>query len=65
MKYIFKNISFSDKYNLKYVFQNMWHNAWRDGIVSVNGYLTIQASILICASFLVYQKQEYILFVYK
>lgn len=51
MKYIFKNISFSDKYNLKYVFQIMWHNAWRDGIVSVNGYLTIQASTLICASF--------------
>ena len=48
----FKQIIFSDRYSVKYVFCNMWHNAWRDGFVSITVYLTTQANTLLCASFL-------------
>ena len=48
----FKQIVFSDRYSVKYVFCNMWHNAWRDGFVSITVYLTTQANTLLCASFL-------------
>lgn len=30
----------------------VWHNAWRDGIVSLSNYLTDQASVIICSLFL-------------
>lgn len=52
MKNLFKKIVFSNRYSIKYVLNNMWHNAWRDGFVSVTMYLTSQANTLLCASFL-------------
>lgn len=52
IKKMFRKVVFSNKYNVRYVLNNMWHNAWRDGFVSITVYLTTQANTLLCASFL-------------
>lgn len=36
----------------KILFQAMWHNAWRDGIVTLSNYITNQAGTLISSLFL-------------
>lgn len=36
----------------KEIFSAIWHNAWRDGLVSVSGYLSNQASTLVVSMFL-------------
>lgn len=52
----FENIirTYSDdkSYTIGYVISNMWHNAWRDGLVTVTAYLTGQATVLLCSNFL-------------
>lgn len=30
----------------------LWHNAWRDGLVTISQYITGQASVLLCGAFL-------------
>ena len=37
---------------LKEVFLTIWHNAWRDGIISVCNYLCSQASVIICSVYM-------------
>lgn len=56
IKDIFASIVFKHRYSVKYVFRKMWYNTWRDGIVSINVYLTTQANTLLCASFLSLQE---------
>lgn len=34
------------------VIQPIWYNAWRDGLVAVSNYISIQASILLCSLFI-------------
>lgn len=34
---------------LRPLFSSMWHNAWRDGLVSLSAYLSTQANTLICS----------------
>ncbi|MEN1968868.1 O-unit flippase-like protein [Lentibacillus sp. N15] len=38
--------------DLKETFSLVWHNAWRDGLVSLSAFLSNQASILICSMYL-------------
>lgn len=52
IKKIFNKLEYSSKYSKYYVFSRIWHNAWRDGLVSITMYLNTQFSTLICASFL-------------
>lgn len=40
------------KYTVKYVIGTMWHNAWRDGLVTITAYLTGQATVLISGAYL-------------
>lgn len=40
------------KNDIKETFNLIWHNAWRDGLVSVSIYLSSQASIIICSLYL-------------
>jgi O-antigen/teichoic acid export membrane protein len=40
------------KSTLKDIFFAMWHNAWRDGLVTISNYLTSQAGTLIASAFL-------------
>ncbi|MFR1822663.1 MAG: O-unit flippase-like protein [Clostridium saudiense] len=48
-----KNVSSTIlKEDIKKTFSIIWHNAWKDGLVSVSNYLTTQASALICSTFL-------------
>ena len=42
-------ISFSE---VKEIFLTVWHNAWREGLVSLSNYLTNQACTIICSLFL-------------
>ncbi len=37
---------------LKEVFITVWHNAWRDGIISICDYLCSQASVIICSVYM-------------
>lgn len=37
---------------LKEVFLIVWHNAWRDGLIAVSGYLCSQVSVIICSVYL-------------
>lgn len=41
-----------DKKELKKIFDAVWHNAKKDGIVSLSIFLTNQASTLVCSTFL-------------
>lgn len=41
-----------EKSQIKEMFTVIWHNAWRDGIVSLSSYLLSQASTIICSLFL-------------
>jgi len=41
-----------EKSEIKELFSTIWHNAWRDGIVSLSNYLMTQASTVICSFFL-------------
>ena len=58
--YLFENHSFAyfiksvdeGKYTVKYVIGTMWHNAWRDGLVTITAYLTGQATVLISGAYL-------------
>lgn len=34
------------------MFIRFWHNAWRDGLVSLSGYLANQASVLLCSAYM-------------
>lgn len=38
--------------DIKDIFNKIWHNAWRDGMVAVSAYLSTQATVLICSMFL-------------
>lgn len=59
-KYLLVNHSFGHflktgdegKYTVKYVIGTMWHNAWRDGLVTITAYLTGQATVLISGAYL-------------
>lgn len=42
---------FSDD-EIKELFFTVWHNAWRDGLISLSNFLCDQASILLCALYL-------------
>lgn len=46
-----KNIVIT-KYEIIDTFKALWHNAWRDGMVSVSDYVSTQAGTLICSTFL-------------
>lgn len=37
---------------LKEVFLTVWHNAWRDGLISICDYLCSQASVIICSVYM-------------
>ena len=37
---------------LKEVFLIVWHNAWRDGLIAVSGYLCSQVSVIICSVYM-------------
>lgn len=50
-QYIKKNKEFT-KPDGRALFQAMWHNAWRDGIVTLSNYITNQAGTLIASTFL-------------
>ncbi len=58
--YKYKNIGKSlnaveekvEKSQIKEMFSIIWHNAWRDGLVSLSGYLLSQASTIICSLFM-------------
>lgn len=39
----------SDVEPLRPLFSSMWHNAWRDGLVSLSAYLSTQANTVICS----------------
>jgi len=39
-------------YDIKETFALVWHNAWRDGLVSLSRYLSNQASVIICSMYL-------------
>ncbi len=41
-----------DKKAIRRTFRLIWHNAWRDGLVSLSRYLSTQASIIIASIFL-------------
>lgn len=41
-----------EKAQIKEMFSVIWHNAWRDGLVSLSSYLLSQASTIICSLFL-------------
>lgn len=48
-----KNVSTkSTKTERKILFSTIWHNAWRDGVISLAAYLSGQASVLIGSFFL-------------
>lgn len=51
---VFQKISNIDtgKYTIKYILGTMWHNAWRDGLVTVTAYLTGQATVLLSGLYL-------------
>lgn len=40
-----------DKSEMKELFFTVWHNAWREGIITICNYLSNQASTLICSMF--------------
>lgn len=40
------------KEEIKETFETLWHNAWRDGMVSVSDYVSTQAGTIICSTFL-------------
>ena len=45
---------------LKEIFLIVWHNAWRDGLIGVSGYLCSQASVIICSVYMpLYQTGVY------
>lgn len=48
-----QNISaeYISKKQCKIVFDSVWNNAWRDGLVSISNYMSDQASIIICSLF--------------
>lgn len=37
---------------IKYVFKNVWYNAWRDGVVALSVYFISQASVILCSLYL-------------
>lgn len=37
---------------LREVFVTVWHNAWRDGLISICNYLCSQASVIICSLYM-------------
>ena len=41
-----------DKKEIWNLFRTIWYNAWRDGIVSLSGYLSGQASVILCSLYL-------------
>lgn len=47
-----KNSVIEGKYTVKYIIGTMWHNAWRDGLVTITAYLTGQATVLISGAYL-------------
>ncbi|KIO68305.1 hypothetical protein B4065_1654 [Caldibacillus thermoamylovorans] len=51
--HLLKKYNFDNKYNeVKKYFSIIFHNAWREGVVSVSSYLTTQASTIMCSLFL-------------
>lgn len=48
----FMNSGDEGKYSVRYVIGTMWHNAWRDGLVTITAYLTGQATVLISGAYL-------------
>lgn len=40
------------KQEIRELFRVVWHNAWRDGVISVSNYLCNQASTVICSMYL-------------
>jgi len=38
--------------DIKETFSLIWHNAWKDGLVSISRYLSQQATVIICSMFL-------------
>lgn len=47
-----KENSEKSKYTVRNILDTMWHNAWRDGLVTATVYLTGQATVLIAGVFL-------------
>lgn len=51
-----KNIKMVDvkieKEEMRNLFFTVWHNAWREGLISLSNYICNQASTLICSSYL-------------
>lgn len=48
----FSEASKYNKYTIRNILKTMWHNAWRDGLVTATFYLTGQATVLIAGIFL-------------
>lgn len=48
---IFSALPENSKYNSPYLLKTLWHNAWRDGLVTISLYATTQASVLISGAF--------------
>jgi O-antigen/teichoic acid export membrane protein len=46
------NHTIIQSFDFKETFALVWYNAWRDGVVSLSGFLSIQASVIICSLFL-------------
>lgn len=44
---------------IKELFVVVWHNAWRDGAISICNYLSIQASTIICSLYLSLEETGY------
>jgi hypothetical protein len=40
------------KQEIVHIFQIVWHNAWRDGVISFTTFLNSQATTLLCSAFL-------------
>lgn len=48
-----------DLQEMKSIFKVIWHNAWRDGLVSVSKYLSNQATVVVASMFLTLTQTGY------
>ena len=49
---MFSKVVRKNNYTYEYVMKALWHNTWRDGLVTIANYFNTQATILICGMFL-------------
>lgn len=45
-------VDYDSSVSMQDMFYTLWHNAWRDGIVSIANYMSVQATTLLCSLYL-------------